>query len=195
MSPKEGVNPDEHATDAEVETAIRALSDVQMARLGRAAKYRALSLAGLGLGVSGDDLLQEAIARTIDGARRWSKKVVDFEKHLLETMRSIANHAKDELGGATVVTATAEDDRGYLDGVPVRSRLSDGERIAAAHEQLDRISERFANDDDVGLVLQGLASGMTGPEIQADLKITQTQFETIMTRLRRGVDRMEGWQP
>jgi CRP-like cAMP-binding protein len=195
MSPKDGVKPDEHATDAEIEASLRALSDVQLVRLGRAANYRALALAGLGLGISGDDLLQEAIARTVAQRKHWRKTVVSFEKHLLEAMRNIANHAKDELAGASVVAATTEDDRGYLDGVPVRSRVSDAERAAAAHEQLGRITQRFANDDEVGLVLEGLASGMTGPEIQADLKITQTQFETIMTRLRRGVDRKEGWRP
>ncbi|MGD0039966.1 MAG: hypothetical protein ABSE84_06015, partial [Isosphaeraceae bacterium] len=79
--------------------------------------------------------------------------------------------------------------------IPLRSCFPNGERVTAATEQLERIEVRFADDDEVGLVIQGLASGMTGPEIQADLDITEKQYETIMTRLRRGVDRKEGWCP
>ena len=82
-----------------------------------------------------------------------------------------------------------------LDGVDLRSSVPDGLRVAAAHEQLCTIGQRFEKDDEVGLVLEGLASGMKGPEIQDDLGITATEYETIMTRLRRGVDRKEGWRP
>jgi DNA-directed RNA polymerase specialized sigma24 family protein len=194
MASGKGTTPDECATDSEVEGAIRALTDAEGLRLGKVARYRARALAGLGLGISGDDLLQDAIARTLNGDRRW-RKTVTFEWHLTETMRSLANHARDELKGCAVVTATAEDQSGYLDGIPLRSCFPDGERVTATAEQLERINVRFADDDEVGLVVQGLALGMTGPEIQADLNISETQFETIMTRLRRGVDRKEGWCP
>jgi hypothetical protein len=195
MTPTKRASPDEHATDAEVEAAIRALSDVQLVRLGKVASFRARALAGLGFGISAEDLLQEAICRTIAGARHWRKTVVTFEKHLIETMRSISDHAHDELAGASVVPGTIEDDRGYLDGVPLRSAGLDGEWSAAAKEQLEKIAVIFANDDEVNLVVEGLAAGLTGPDIQADLKITQNDYETIMTRLRRGLDREEGWRP
>jgi hypothetical protein len=194
MTSAKGSAPGEFATDLEVEGAIRALTDAEALRLRKVADYRARALIGLGLGICGDDLLQDAIARTLDGDRRW-RKTVTFPKHLIETMRSLANHAPDELKGSSIVTATAEDQSGYLDGIPLRSCFPNGERVTAATEQLERIEVRFADDDEVGLVIQGLASGMTGPEIQADLDITEKQYETIMTRLRRGVDRKEGWCP
>jgi hypothetical protein len=195
MTPTRRATPDEHASDAEVEAAIRALTDVQAARLGKVASFRARALAGLGFGMSGDDLLQEAICRTIAGKRHWRKTVVTFEKHLIETMRSISDHAHEELAGGSVVPGTIEDDLGYLDGVLLRSSRLDGEVSAAAKEQLEKIAAVFADDDEVCLVVDGLHAGLTGPDIQADLGITQNQYETIMTRLRRGLDRREGWHP
>ncbi len=185
----------EHATDSEVEAGIRALSDADALRLRRVADYRARMLVGLGLGMGAEDLLQEAICRSVSGKadrRRWSKKV-SFVKHLMETMRSIANHAPDELKGGTVVAVGSNDAAGESEGVVLTSTTPDGLRVAAINEQIAVIAARFADDDEVGLVLEGLANGMKGPEIQQDLGITETQYETIMVRLRRGVDREAGW--
>ncbi len=194
MDKKKETPAGEVATDAEIETAIRALSDVDHFRLRKVASFWARGIAGMGLGIGADDLLQEAMKRTVAGERHWKKKVT-LVKHLVETMRSITNHARDELKGAVVVPATTEDAAGRLDGVGLFSQISDGERIAAANEQLAQVAEKFATDDEVGLVLEGLAQAMPGPEIQQDLNISPTEYETIVTRLRRGVDRKEGWRP
>lgn len=193
MGTGKGTASDEWATDSEIEEAIRALSDADANRLSKVGKYYAWALAGMGLGISGDDLLQEAISRTVAGCRRW-KKSISFVRHLTKTMQSVANHAPDELVGLTAVTATAEDEAGCLDGIALRSPLPDAERILAVREQVEEIAKRFDDDDAVGLVLECLARGMTGPEIQADLGVSETQYETIMTRLRRGVDRKGGWR-
>jgi hypothetical protein len=95
-----------------------------------------------------------------------------------------------------VVPAACRDaSDGRLDGVTLVSQYGDPERAAAVLEQFAKIEKKFTNDPEVALVLDGLASGMKGPEIQHDLQITETQYETIMTRLRRGVDREQGWRP
>jgi DNA-directed RNA polymerase specialized sigma24 family protein len=185
---------EEHATDAEVEDAIRDLADVDTLRLMRVAGFRARMLVGLGLGIGPEDLLQDAIVRTIDGERRWRKRV-SFVKHLIETMRSIANHARDELKGNTIAQTSPDRARDRLDGVALTARFVDGIQVAAIHEQFEQIAAKFADDEDVGIVLEYLADGRKGPEIQRELGITEQQFETIMTRLRRGVDRTAGWQP
>ena len=51
-------------------------------------------------------------------------------------------------------------------------------------------------DDQTALMtaLDGLAEGAKGPDIQKDLGITPTQYETIMLRMRRGIDRKAGWR-
>lgn len=194
MGSKKVTPAGEYATDDEVVAAVRALTDADGIRLAKVAGFRARALAGTGLGLSAEDLLQEAINRTLGGARRWRKKV-PFVTHLSKTIRSISSHAPDELKGAVVLPASNEDADGRLDGVALVSQFSDPEHGAAVLEQFTKVEKKFANDTEVALVLQGLASGMKGPEIQLDLNITETQYETIMTRLRRGVDREQGWRP
>jgi hypothetical protein len=187
---KTGGLQNEHATDAEIEAAIRALSPADALRLQRVATFRARALAGLGLGQGGDDLLQEAITRTVAGSRRW-RKDVPFVKHLIETMRSIASHAREELHEARFVSTTS--DAAQQSPGPICK--TDAERLSAAREKLEQISARFHDDDAVGLVLEGMADGMTGPDIQRDLKITPQHYETIVLRLRRGINRKDGWVP
>lgn len=186
---------DEYATDQEVESAIGALSEADRVRLRRVAAFRARPLADTGLGIDADDLLQDAMFRTVLGDRRWRKKKVTLVKHLIETMRSIANHARDELKDAATVSATCEDAHGKLDGHDLRSHVPDGRVAAAMTQQFEKIEAAFGDDDEVGLVIRGLGAGQPGPEIQRDLGITSTQYETIVTRLRRGIDRKTGWRP
>lgn len=174
------------ATQAEVEAAIQTLSDADGARLAKVSDWYARKLRAFGLGIDGKDLLQEAITRTWAGVRHWKKNKVDFVKHLIETMRSVASHEPDELKDGTVVSDTA------AAGVPASS--PDPRRATSAHEQLDEIRKAFEDDVEVGLVLEGIADEKTGPEIQKDLGISDTQYETIVTRLRRGLDRKNGWR-
>jgi hypothetical protein len=195
MGPRKATPDEEYATDEEVVAAIRSLTDADGVRLSKIASFRARGLAGLGLGLSADDLLQEAIKRTLGRARRWRKKV-PFVMHLSKTIRSISSHAPEELkDGVVVPTGGGEDSEGRVDGVVLVAQLGDPERAAAVLEQFTKIEKKFTNDPEVALVLEGLASGMNGPEIQHDLQITETQYETIMIRLRRGVDREQGWRP
>jgi hypothetical protein len=201
MPPKPPTSEAVYATDSDVEAAVRFLSDADTIRLRRIAAFRARSLQGLGLGIDGDDLLQDAIERTVrgggatgPGARKW-RKGVSFVKHLDQSMRSIASHARKEFESTTILHASQEDSDGRMDGVVLRSRTTDPERHAAVREQLAMVDKKFAGDDLVGLVVEGLSTGMKGPEIQKDLDITENQFETAMTKLRRGVDRKGGWRP
>lgn len=185
-----GGNPDERATDAEIEKAIGALRPADLVRLGKVASFRARALAAAGLGQSGADLLQEAIKRTLAGQRHW-RKAIPFVTHLVATMRSIANHALEPPQGAVLVSTAAED----LQQIPGAPKVSDPERLAAVRERLQHIRKHFDDDDEVGLVLEGMAAGMKGIDIQLDLNLTPQQYETIVLRLRRGIDRSEGWAP
>lgn len=187
---KKGATPDEPATDAEIVSAIQALGPADLVRLGKVASFRARALAGAGLGQSGDDLLQEAIKRTLTGDRHW-RKSIPFVTHLIATMRSIAHHALEKLQGAVVVSTGSED----AQNLPTLSLAADPERVVAARERLQQIREQFEDDDEVTLVLEGLAAGMKGIDVQRDLGLTAQQYETIVLRLRRGIDRAEGWAP
>ncbi|HTR52428.1 MAG TPA: hypothetical protein VMJ10_17060 [Kofleriaceae bacterium] len=182
------------ATPAEIEAAIAALSDVDIARLVKVRDFFAYKLRALGLGVEGKDLLQEAITRTYAGDRHWKKNKVSFVKHLEETMRSIASHVPDELKGGIVVRAAEDVSPRGREGVPVGGGTPDSRRVASAREQLAAIRKTFADDVEVLMVLEQMEEEKSGPEIQRELGITENDYETIMLRLRRGIDRDKGWR-
>lgn len=186
---------EDHASLEDVERAIVELTDVEAIRLENVARFRALGLRGLGLGVNAEDLLQEAITRTIEGRRRW-KREISFVKHLIETMRSISSHERERFRKAKVKSPVRElegDESGLSS--PLSWRAPDSEVIAAACQQKTAIFERFAEDPTAEQVLDGLQAEMTGPEIQEVLEISQREYETVMTRIRRSIDRKGGWRP
>jgi len=184
------------AGQAEVEAAIGGLSNADALRLAAVGDRFARRLVAVGLGINGDDLLREAITRTWAGRRHWKKNKVTFATHLIATMRSIASHAYEKVAGARAVPALEDVPEGddVINGVVVASTSVDSRRRVAAQEQIDAIKAAFADDDEVLLVLDGLEAEAKGPDIQKDLGITSTQYETIMLRLRRGVDRETGWR-
>lgn len=182
----------EFATEDEVKGAISALSPVKLRRLSRVAALRARALSAYRLGVDGNDLLQEGIRRTLDGRRRW-KRGVGFDVHLYRTMESICSHAPGSAPPDSIVGVAAEHPSSPH-AAELLSGVGDGARTLSAKEQLDAIRSNFANDEQIQLLIDALGEEMTGPEIQDLLGITATQFETLMTRLRRGLDRAEGWR-
>lgn len=186
----QGGKANELATDGEVEAAIQALTSADLLRLERIASFRARALAATGLGYDGPDLLQEAITRTVAGDRNW-RKTVSFVTHLAAVMRSTSSHALESLQGAIVTSTSTEEAR----QIPAAPQQSNPERIAAARERYGQIRQRFDDDAEVALVLDGITADMKGIDIQRDLGLTPQQYETIMLRLRRGIDRSEGWAP
>jgi hypothetical protein len=108
--------------------------------------------------------------------------------HLIATMRSIANSYAKKTKGATAVPAgSGTDDEDVEAGmVDLPTADPDPERIVQAREELQRIERLFAKDQLVTSIMEGLGCEMKGPEIQAILGISETEYETAMTRLRRG---------
>jgi hypothetical protein len=74
-----------------------------------------------------------------------------FVKHLDQTRRSIASHARDDLKDVPILHASQEDADGERGGIALRSRMTDPERLAAAREQLDHMDKKLADDQLVGL--------------------------------------------
>lgn len=190
-SPK---SSEDYASRAEIEAAIERLSLADAERLDRAAAWRAASLKGLGLGVCGDDLLQEAMRLALEGNRRWPKGV-RFVTYLQQLVRNVAGHlarrAKSRLGLAVQDQAEVEV---MVSGDPdclVPTTIPDPERVAAARETTARIKEKFAKDETVSLIIEGWETEMTGPDIKRELELSQNDYETAVTRLRRGARSLE----
>lgn len=179
------------ATADEVKAAICSLSKADRLKLKRVSRLRAVPLAARGVGVSDEDLLQEAVRRTVDLSRPWKKNGVKLMAHLVMTMWSIASDwaRKDR---QVHVTEEIEERLGATQPEALRSRSPiDPERDLGAHELFARIREEFQDDDEVQLVLTSFESGEDGPGVRADLGLSQSGYDTIMKRIRRRID--EKW--
>jgi DNA-directed RNA polymerase specialized sigma24 family protein len=194
MGQKSPGSPDGCASRAEIGAAIDGLSPADTERLDRSAELRAAGLKGLGLGVCGDDLLQEAMRLALEGSRRWPKGV-RFVTYLLQLVRNVAGHAarraKSRLGVSVEDQPEVEV---VVSGDPdclVASAMPDPERLAAARETTGRIKKKFAKDETVSLIIEGWETEMTGRDIRTELGLSQNDYETAVTRLRRGARKLE----
>lgn len=71
--------------------AIDALTTADIRKLRRYATLRMSAYRGMIFNSDADELLDEAIVRTLEQKRKWNYEHVDFVTHLLGCMRSIAN--------------------------------------------------------------------------------------------------------
>lgn len=85
------------ADRAECIAAIEALSDSELRTVKGYAASRTFALRGVRYYADAEDLLHEAIVRTLEGTRKWKPQRVDMAKHLKGCVRSIA-HQYDEEG-------------------------------------------------------------------------------------------------
>ncbi len=170
------------ASPTEVMTAIEGLADAALLRLRSYARYRMRALGSRALAATFEDLLSEAITATLAGQRRWNREAVDIVGHLCGVMRSVSSHWMEEQS-----TIPGED----FFGLEYASPAPSAHREASARQEVERIERLFAQDHLVLMIVEAFKQGMKGPEVQAQLGITQTDYETAVKRLRRGVQRME----
>ena len=170
------------ANPAEVMTAIEGLSDASLLRLRSFARYRMRALGGRALAATYEDLLSEAITATLAGQRRWNREAVDIIGHLCGVMRSVSSHWMEDHA-----TLPGEDFSRLEHAAPTPG----ADREASARQEVERIERHFAQDHLVLMILEAFKQGMKGPEVQSQLAISQTDYETAVKRLRRGVQRME----
>lgn len=163
------------ATPAEAARALGALSPTDQRRLELIARARASGLAS----TDWRDLLQESIARTLEGSRRWPCDV-PIVAFLAQTMRSIASElrqrAQECLSESVVSQEAAADDQ---------------LRVEAA-DQLRRIDLRFASDQHVRELMLGLQLGETARETQHRAQMTPAEYDAARKRFWRGIAELNG---
>jgi hypothetical protein len=180
----------------EVVKAIASLTEGQLLRLKESAKWKIRGLGRRAMGRDYQDLLNEAITRTLEGTRNWPKSTVDFMGCLIGTMRSISSNwaesfDPEEAALDSEVIINTEEGESIS---PINKAEAPGisqEDNLIAKQEIERIEGIFEKDETVLLIIEGLRSEMTGPEIQEAIDITKTEFETAMKRMRRKVREME----
>ncbi len=182
------------SSPAEVSQAIEALSDADALRLIKAAGAHLKKVGHLKLGRSPEDLLQEAITRTLSGERSW-KKGISFVFHLDQAMRSIcsswrksASRAEREDGNEIPASARLGlMDEGDSVLEQALSREADPEHELLAKQEVERITSQFADDRIASEVLAGWKMGLDGPEIQELSGISEKEHQAAVRRIRRSV--------
>lgn len=163
------------ASPAEVARALGALSAGDLVRLELIARGRASGLAC----ADWSDLLQEAVARALEGSRRWPREV-PIMAFLAQTIRSIASEFRSR---ALATTSDAN-----TDTVPSEDPRADLE----AADLVRRIRERFQGDEKVTALLNGILNGETARETQKRSGMGPTEFDAARKRFWRGLSRLDG---
>jgi RNA polymerase sigma-70 factor (ECF subfamily) len=164
-------------TTVDVARAIAALSDADLVRLRALARLWTRGLPGH-LGCS--DVLHEAIARALDGSRKWPAGV-PILAFLSGVMRSICvdQWRREQRESAVLVrdgAATAGD-----------AAARDPERMLAAAQRLAAITRLFAGDPAALKIIAGLAEGLTPAEICARYAMSECEYDTTRRRMRRAL--------
>jgi hypothetical protein len=185
--------PDEKAaTQDEIMTAIQCLSDAENLRLQKYARFRIRGLGKASAGRDWRDLVGEALTATLDpDHRRWNKSVT-FVRHLLGAMRSISTAWRkafdpDEADLESDLIRPGQERKEGNVFADIPSANPGGERIVMARQEVDAIEKLFARDSIALDVIGGWRAQMTGPDIKEALGISQTEYETVVKRIRRTV--------
>jgi RNA polymerase sigma-70 factor (ECF subfamily) len=132
-----------------------------------------------GTGVEPEDLIHDAIAKTLEGRRRWNRSV-SILKHLDRVMESDAGHE--------AARRAAQDFRRLVkpDAEPSARQPRPEARLVALDE-FDGLLALFVDDEAALGLLRLKARGFAASEIQRELGIQKTQYDTILKRIRRRV--------
>lgn len=182
MKPETRPTPDEEercvASAVEAREAIEGLSDADYAKLMLIARGFARTRIR-GSVVEPEDLLQEAVAKTLDGRRTWNRSV-SILKHLDRVMESDAGHvAEKQATHAPGPIPEGADE-------PAAS-APDPSIAVVAQDELDDLLGLFAGDEQALDVVHLRREGFSASEIQQELGMSKTRYETVTKRIRRRV--------
>ena len=166
----------ELASPTEVARALGGLSAADLRRLELIARGRAGGLAT----IEWRDLLQESVARALEGSRRWPR-AVPIVAFLAQTMRSIAGELRSRAPTTTL-------DKSIIEGLP-------GGDPCAALEAADlfrRIRQHFKADKSATALMDSLIAGETARETQERAGLSFAEYDAARKRFWRGVAGLNG---
>ena len=173
---------EEYATREEVIEAIQRLADEDHQKLVLISRFWHRQRQLFRLGLDPLEVLSQAYESTLAGLRRWRKARVTLVQHLDQSMRSISGH---HLEKAQTITAAKKEARGVALVGERSPRESTVEARAEARVEIEAIRTAFSDDLGALRVLECRADGVTADEIQVELSLTKTEYETISRRILR----------
>lgn len=179
---------DDFRSLADAERAIADLTAEEVIKLRLYARYRLIFRSHE---LTEDELISEAVVRTLDGIRRWNKKLGVLE-HLIGAMRSIAGdqrrskQAKSEIIVEDVECARPDEPE----------EISSDAGVSLESEQtVSAIFEAFEGDYHSSLVIQGIINGEKRREALARTDMSEKEYGAARKRIVRKLIKMkEGGQ-
>ena len=170
-----GDGEEQYATSQEARTAIEQLQNTDYTKLMLIARSFAIRLRGTV--ANPEDLLHEAILKTLDGRRRW-RRSVSILKHLDRVMESDSSH----MAKKRVAHGTSQ----LLEGqAEPQARLPGPETRLTAVDELDELLALFTEDKTALELLHLKGNGLSASVIQRELGMGKTQYDTVTKRIRR----------
>jgi RNA polymerase sigma-70 factor (ECF subfamily) len=164
-----------------VARALETLSDVDLLRLRALARLRARALPP---GIHWTELLQEAVARALDGSRQWPAGV-PFLVFLAGVMRSLCHEIlRYRRREATLIAFGDTEDEAFSGAA---CPAPDQERVLAASDAVAAIYRLFAGDAVALRIISGLANGLGADEIRRSHGLSTTEYDTARRRMRRAL--------
>jgi DNA-directed RNA polymerase specialized sigma24 family protein len=191
------------ATQAEIVAAMESITDENSERLEQVAVNRIIRIGRKAAnGRDHEDLIQEAMERTLVGRRVWHPARVAFVPYLVGVLWSIAGEwagqRKRNLGSpeyaALESQITKEDEEGKElspfatlgDTRPtVEEAMVEAETEAEQEALACAIEEHFVEDENASLVVMAWQEGMDGPAIQKDFGFSETTYRSAVRRIKR----------
>lgn len=171
-------------SNAEFLEALAALTESQHFRLRGWADNLALDLP-----MTGDDLIQEAVTRTLEGSRTFPQGV-GVLTYLKNAMKSIASAEREKVKRIEPLGDSGDE---FSHITRIAARTVSPEEVAALRieltDTLQRLCDRLADDDTVKL-LEYRLEGWTNAEIMQAESMDPKRFDAARKRLRRAIERI-----
>jgi CheY-like chemotaxis protein len=178
----------------EVDRMIELLTTAELLKLQKFAQFRVRGLGRAARGRTWEDLLGEALLRTLIGVgasekgRHWNREV-DFARHLAGAMQSISSSWKRQfkdkethLISELVIHDADGQEHSPLDIVASGHAPADQHLIEKNEE--DRILAKFQDDPDATHVLHGLLDGLKKNETMSRYGLDEKRYAASVKRIR-----------
>lgn len=174
----------------EVEEAIRSISEAGWHRLGRVARHYSFGR------LHPDDLLYEALCRTLDG-RRTCPRDIDIVRVLAEVIRSIASSSFK--AAARHPELHAVDEVEFEKGADTDCYGEDPEQNMISDQEADRIRTTivslFNDDENAQIIVEGEMDGMSREDLCELTGLHGQAYDSKRRLIRRRIIRAfpKGW--
>ncbi|WP_133493436.1 hypothetical protein [Alcanivorax sp. 24] len=180
---------EDYLSTNEVNAKLSCLLKADLLRLRRIAELQAHKLRDC----DPDDLLAEGLDRVISGVRRWPRGVETATFMRMVFGSIVSSKAKHAVLVSQHEVTVEVDPSGNPDAGDFTTEAgtnSDPADEVYAHEMLEKVASKLANDPHAQALALALGEGLTASETQSQFHMSQNQYDSARKRLRRVVSRL-----